>query len=417
VRAPTRKRISPASLFFVLAVSAWACGAPPDAWTQWGGPQQDFCAPAGELASSWSESGPKTLWNRELGDGYSAILFENDRLYTMYRSGTEEVVVCLDAGNGETIWKQGYRQELHPNHLGGYGHGPRATPLISGELLFTIGIAGRLHALNKDDGKVVWSRELLGEDLGGTFQGHGYSSSPMAYNDMVIVPVGGAAGLVAFNQKDGSVRWKSVGFRNSFSSPRLVELAGEPQILVFMAEELIGVNPNDGAVRWRYPHVNQWGHNISVPVVVDGETIFLSSPQTGARGIRLTRKEEAIEVEEVWSQRRIQFYHVSSVRDGDWVYGSSGMMAPAFMTAINIRTGEIGWRERGVAKANCVEADGKLVILDEDGVLYLATASPREFVVHASTQLFDEVAWTVPTIVGTTLYVRDNKRILALDLG
>ena len=94
-----------------------------------------------------------------------------------------------------------------------------------------------------------------------------------------------------------------------------------------------------------------------------------------------------------------------------------GMTSPAFLTAVNARTGEIAWRERGLAKANCVGADGKLVILDEDGKLVLATATPEKLVVHAETQLFDGLAWTVPTIVGTTLYVRDTERILALDLS
>ena len=154
-----------------------------------------------------------------------------------------------------------------------------------------------------------------------------------------------------------------------------------------------------------------------MPEVTGGDTIFLSSPQIGARGLRLAREGEKIEIEEVWSSRRIQFYHGSSVLIGDWVYGSTGMMTPAFMTAVNIRTGEIGWRERGFAKANCVEADGKLVILDEDGMLYLATATPEALVVHSKTQLLDEVAWTVPSIVGNIMYVRDNVRILAVDLG
>ena len=71
----------------------------------------------------------------------------------------------------------------------------------------------------------------------------------------------------------------------------------------------------------------------------------------------------------------------------------------------------------GFGKANCVEADGKLVILDEDGVLYLASATPEELIVHARTQLLDRVAWTVPTIVGQTLYARDSRRIMAIDLG
>ena len=119
----------------------------------------------------------------------------------------------------------------------------------------------------------------------------------------------------------------------------------------------------------------------------------------------------------MWHSRRIQLYHASAMVDGDWVYGSSGVTAPAFMAAVNSRTVEIGWRQRGFAKANVVAADGKLVILDEDGVLYLATATPEELVVQARTQLLDRTAWTVPTIVGTILYARNRKQILAVDLG
>ena len=387
-------------------------------WLQWGGPGQDFKAPSGALASSWPEDGPKKLWSRSLGEGYSAILVDDGRLFTMYRTDGKETVACLDAKTGETVWEHRYDHSPANDHAYGFGAGPRSTPLIAGDLLFTIGVAGRMHALNKNDGKVIWKAELWGDRFGGNVRGHGYSSSPVAYKDTVIVTVGGEnAGIVAFDQRDGSVKWKALNFKNSHSSPRIVDVAGERQLVVFMADELIGVNPDNGELRWRYPHVNQWGHNISMPTVLDEETIFLSSIQVGARGIRLTRDGETIEARQTWSERRIQFYHGSTVRQGDWVYGSSGSMGPAFMAAVNIRSGEIGWRERGFAKANCVGADGKLIILDEDGMLYLARATPEELVVLDKTQLLNKVAWTVPTIVGTTMYVRDNERILAVNLG
>jgi len=386
-------------------------------WLQWGGPERDFQAPAGEIASSWPEAGPEKLWSRDLGDGYSAILFEAGRLYTMYRDDKHEVAICLDAATGETIWEYRYEQPLGEKHLTGYGSGPRSTPTIVGKLLFTVGITGKMHALNKNDGRVVWSRDLLAE-FGGTHQGHGYSSSPVAHKRKVIVQIGGDGGsLLALDQQDGSVQWKALSLNNSYSSPRIVQIGGSPQLLVFMAQELVGVDPDSGKLIWSYAHANQWGHNINMPAVVGEDTIFLSSPQTGARGLRLTREGESVQVEELWSSRRIQFYHVSSVQQGEWVFGSSGMMSPAFMTAVNVRTGEIAWRERGMAKANCIEADGKLLILDEDGVLYLASATHEELTVHARTQLFDGVAWTVPTVVGDTLYARDKKQILALNLG
>ncbi len=394
-----------------------AAAPPSDGWTQWGGPGGDFRAPARGLATRWPEGGPETLWRRELGDGYSAILFEDGRLYTMYRAGDEEVVICLDAETGETVWERRYRHAPYQGHRG-YGTGPRSTPLLAGDRLFTVGITGKLQGLSKDDGTVFWSRELWGDEFRGNRLGHGYSSSPVAYKDTVIVTAGGDnASLVALDQSTGEVRWRALSFANSHSSPRLVQLAGERQLLAFMAEELIAVDPDTGALRWRYPHGNQWRHNISQPLVAGGDTVFLSSPQAGARGLRLSRDGEAIRVEELWHSRRIQLYHASAVLSGDWVYGSTGVTSPAFLTAINVRTGENGWRRRGFAKANVVEADGKLVILDEDGVLYLATATPEELVVHARAQLLGRVAWTVPTIVGETLYARDRKQILAVKLG
>ena len=406
------------SLIIAGAIPAPGGDAAPTVWSQWGGPNQDFIAPAKRLATSWPEGGPEKLWSRALGEGYSAILVEGGRLYTMYRAGDKEAVICIDARTGDTIWEYLYEQAPHQRHQQGFGNGPRSTPLIAGDLLFTIGVAGRMHALNKNDGKVLWSHDLWDEDFDGTILEHGYSSSPVAYKEMVIVPVGGDnAGLVAFDQQNGDVKWKSPGFKNSYSSPCIVEIIDEQQLLVFMGEELIGLNPDNGELRWRYPHANQWGHNINNPAVAGGDTIFLSSPQAGARGLRLTRDGEAIKVEEIWSTRKIQFYHGSSVRNGEWTYGSSGTMGPAFMVAVNIRTGEVGWRERGFARANCVEADGKLVILDEDGMLYLASATPEKLVVHSRTQLLERVAWTVPTIVGTTMYVRDQTQILAVNLG
>jgi outer membrane protein assembly factor BamB len=358
------------------------------------------------------------LWSRDLGEGYSAIVVESGRLYTMQRKGDEEVVVCLDAATGETIWETPYAASPAEGHVHQFGAGPRATPLVAGDSVYTIGVSGRLNALEKQTGKIVWSQDLWGSELGGNKLDHGYSSSPIDYKDTIIALVGGKdASIVAFDKKSGKAAWKATGFENSYSTPRVLDVDGEQQLVTFMAEHLVGVDPDDGKVLWQYPHTNTWKQNISMPVMADANTLLLSSPEAGAKGLRLTHEEGKTKVEEIWSTRKIQFYHVTTVRDGDWVYGSTGTREPTFMAAINIKTGEIAWRERGFAKANCVMADGRLIILDEDGNLALAQASPKGLSVLSRTQLFDEVAWTVPTVVGRTLYVRDKSKILALDLG
>jgi prepilin-type processing-associated H-X9-DG protein len=404
------------ALLAVFALASVAVGqGSSTSWTQWGGPGQEFRATSSGLATEWPEDGPRKLWSRDLGDGYSAILVEDSRLYTMYRSEDKESVICLDASNGKTIWEQSYDHAPHEGHVTQFGTGPRATPLIDGDRIYTIGVAGKMHALNKKNGTVLWSHDLWTEFAGNKLQ-HGYSSSPIAYKDTIITLVGGEGqSIVAFNKKDGSVAWKGLDFTNSYSTPKIFDVGGQDQLITFMAEALIGIDPANGELQWEFPHANQYGQNVAMPVMVDGH-LFLSSIEAGAKGLKLTRDAGKTKIEEVWSTRKIQFYHVSTVRDGDYVYGSTGSQV-SFISAVNVKTGEIAWRERGFAKANVLFADGRLIILDEDGKLALTTASPTGLTVHSQVELMEKVAWTVPTIVGKTMYVRDKVHIMALDLG
>ncbi len=417
-RIPETTGVVIVALALALALPLAVFAESTENWTQWGGPRHDFKAPAAGIAASWGEHGPKQLWSRQLGDGYSTILVEDARLYTMYRAGDQEAVICMHAATGETIWEHRYDHDAHQGHITQFGTGPRATPLISGDRIYAIGVAGMMHSLTKDTGEVVWGHNLWGEVFAGNKLPHGYSSSPIEYHDTVITLVGGEGkSIVAFDKNDGSVVWQSMSYKNSYSTPQILEVDGQEQLLAFMAKELVGVDPSTGDELWRYPQENQWEQNINPPTLVDGQYLFLSSTQVGARGLKLTNNGGKTEVEELWSSRKIQFYHVTSVNDGDWVYGASGARSPAFMSAVNVKTGEIPWRKRGIGKANSVYADGRVIVLDEDGKLYLTTATPEDFVVHSEVELLDRVAWSAPTIVGKTMYVRDKIRIMALDLS
>jgi hypothetical protein len=110
--------------------------------------------------------------------------------------------------------------------------------------------------------------------------------------------------------------------------------------------------------------------------------------------------------------------HIGTViRIGDYAYGASGDFGPAFITAINVKSGQEAWRDRSFARSTFVYADEKLIILDEDGTLGLATISPRGLKVLTRADVLTRTSWTVPTLVGTRLYVRDRKDMLALELG
>ena len=122
-------------------------------------------------------------------------------------------------------------------------------------------------------------------------------------------------------------------------------------------------------------------------------------------------------VEEVWASQRVRIHFGNAVRIGGRIYASNGDMGAAPFAAIDIKTGEMLWRDRSVTRSTLVGAGNQLVLLDEDGNLALATPGESGLQVHGKVQLLEERAWTAPTLAGTTLFVRDRHRIMALDLA
>jgi outer membrane protein assembly factor BamB len=395
--------------WLALSITATA-----QSWPQWGGPQRNFMVEAKGLAETWPTGGPKRLWSRELGEGHSSIIAEADRLYTMYSKGEQEFVIALDRATGKTVWEKSYaapttRLKLFTER------GPHATPLIAGNLLITVGVTSKLQAFEKQTGVVVWSHDLWRE-YGGTVKDRGYSCSPLAYKSKVIVAVGGAGqSLMAFDLKTGAVVWKKQSFRLSFSTPTLINVDGQEQLVMAFADDVVGLDPNNGDLLWRHPHPCQ-GFNITAPVWGSDNILFISSAyECGSRSLLLRQAGGKTVVKELWANQRMRVHHGTIIRLGELVFGSNGS-GPAPLTAVNVKTGEVVWQDRAFPKANFVYADGKLILLDEDGQLALTSLSPQGLKVLAKAAVLENTAWTPPTLVGTNLYLRDRRMIVALDL-
>jgi outer membrane protein assembly factor BamB len=252
-----------AMILWLSCVSGAALAQTVD-WAQWGGPARNFKSAVTGLATSWPEGGPRKLWSRVLGDGYSSIAMQGGRLFTMYRKGAQDIVVALDAATGKTIWEYAYDAPFWKEQDMSNGPGPHATPLVVGEYVFTTGATGKLHCLNKQTGKLVWAHDLFRE-FNGTVRPNGYSCSPLAYQNTVIVMVGGAGNaLMAFNQKDGTVVWKKHDFKNSTSSPLLINVDGHEQLVAFLYGEIVGLDPANGALLWQHPHQTDYG--VGLPI-------------------------------------------------------------------------------------------------------------------------------------------------------
>lgn len=344
-------------------------------WPQWGGPHRDFKSDAKGLAASWPSAGPRRLWSRALGEGYSSIAVVSGTLYTMYRRGDREVVIALEAESGKTLWERAYEapfivvgreaeivEEYHLER----GLGPHSTPLIVGNYLFAAGATG--------------------------------------------------GSIMAFNQEDGKIVWQRHDYHHAYASPSLIDVDGEDQLVTFMRDWLIGVDPDNGDLRWSY-RVKGNGTNVSTPVWGPGNLLFMSAHYgVGTRVLRLTRAAGETRVEEVWRSPRVRLHFANAIRIGEVVYGSSGAFGPAFFTAIDVTTGNIIWQDRRLARASFIYADGRFIMIDEDGTLVLATPSAEGLNIHSQLELLQGNAWTIPTLVGKILYVRDRKTILALDL-
>ena len=407
------------TLGLLLGTAAAYAQAP--GWPQWGGPNRDFKPAVRGLAPTWPASGPRALWSRPLGDGYSAIVTDGTALYTMYRpaKGGTEAVVALDSATGKTLWEHSYDAAHAPSMDMEYGPGPHSTPLLAGDRLFAVGVTGKLHAFDRRTGKVAWSHDLIGE-LKGKAPGRGYSCSPIAYGSNVILTVGGGPGqaLVAFDQATGKIAWKNASFDPAPSSPILINVSGQEQLVVFHAEGVGGFDPKTGAALWDHPHKTSWGLNISTPVWGEGNLLFISSAYgSGSRALRLNQSGGKTTVQELWANNKMRIHIGNAIRVGDHVYGSSGDFGPAVIAAVELKTGDMPWQERGFSRASFILADGKLLILDEDGTLALATATPAGLTVHAKADVLSGRCWTAPTLAGTRLYLRDRAQIKALELG
>jgi outer membrane protein assembly factor BamB len=388
-------------------------------WTQWGGPHRNFQTEASGLKDRWPAGGPKIMWKRPLGEGYSSPAVENNILYTMYGRPREEVVLACDAATGKTLWEHATPMDFRSDAASDMGNGPYSTPLIAGDRLFTTGVAGRLQSIDKKSGKLLWTQQLW-LDHKGTRLMYGYSSSPIAYRETVIVPVGGRGkAVMAFRQQDGSVAWAKNNFDNAYSSPLLIDVDGLEQLAVLMDGAVFGVNPQNGDLQWETPFQASYGIAVATPVWGPDNLLFFSAEyDAGAKVMHLQRDGLHTKATEVWASNRLRLHHGNAMRIGDTVYFSSGGKGSvAILTAVDVRSGKILWQDRSVPKATFVWADKKLITLDGDGNLMLAQPSPEGFKIVAKAELLTSLSWTPPALVGTRLYIRDRRNMMAVDLG
>ena len=395
----------------ILSLSTVASNRAFDDWPQWRGTKRDGISVERGLLKSWPAAGPPVAWRATgAGEGYSSFSAANGRLYTLGARGGTEYLMAYDANSGKKLREIAHGRRFNNDR----GDGPRSTPTVDGDRLYTFGASGDMSVVEAATGKVFWKANLL-EKFGGSNIQWGLSESPLVLSDRILVSPGGrGAAIVALNKTDGSVIWKSLGDEPGYSSAVLHEASGVREAIYFTAERALGVDVETGKLLWSYNQVANQTANIATPIV-RGNHVFLSSAYgTGAALLELTPAPNKVTARQVYFTRDMRNHHASSVLVGDHLYGFSD----AILTAMKFDSGQVAWRDRSVGKGSVIFVDDRLYLYSEQGVVGLAEANPAGYREHGRFQIRAGglPTWSHPVVSNGKLFIRDQDNIYAYDV-
>jgi outer membrane protein assembly factor BamB len=384
-------------------------------WPQILGPSRDGLSPETGLVSSWPAKGPRLVWQHEVGDGYSGPAVSGAALILFHRVGGDEVDERLDAATGKSVWRFAYATAY--NDQFGKGDGPRATPLIAGGRVWTLGAAGVLTCVSLDNGNKLWQRDLLTDyrPAPGFF---GVGTSPLLEDGKLLVNVGAVgAGVVAFDLATGKELWKSTGQGASYASPVAATIDGVRQAIFFTRDGVLSLDPATGATRFskRWRSRLNASVNAATPLVSGDLLLVTASYGTGALLLRCRRDG----AEEVWhSDRVLSSQYVTPVLRNGFVYGCDGRADAGTVTlrCLELETGRERWSKESFGCASITIADGKLILLTESGDLALAECTPDGYHEWARASLLNGPVRALPALSAGKLYARDNRRLACWDL-
>jgi outer membrane protein assembly factor BamB len=400
-------------MLLVLFASAGPAAAAD--WPEFLGPRRDATSAEPGLATSWPEKGPRLVWHKDVGAGYSGPVVVGDRLILFHRQDDREVVECLNARTGERVWKFAYPCDYEDGF--GKGNGPRSTPLVAGGRVYTLGVAGLLHCLTLTDGKKVWARDLLKEyQVPQSFFGVG--TSPALEGGLLLVNVGGKdAGVVAFHKDTGKEAWRATDDGASYSSPVVTSIGGTRHAVFFTRQGVVLLDPRDGTVRYRkrWRSRNNASVNAAAPVAAGDLLFFSACYETGALLLKVGKGK----VEEVWSgDESLSCHYNTPVHYRGHLYGIDGRQeSGARLRCVDLKTGKVCWTKESFGCASMVLAEGRLIALTERGDLVLLEATPEGYREKGRAAVLNAMPCRAEVALsGGRLYARDQRQLGCWDL-
>ncbi len=413
-----------------------------DDWPNWMGPARDNEWRETGIAKAVPAGGFKVLWRAKVEGGYAGPAVAAGRVYvTDYVSkddvkvdnfqrkeytGTERVL-CLDEKSGKELWKH----EYPVRYTISYPAGPRCTPVVEENRVYTLGAEGDLICFNTQDGKVIWKKQLR-EEYNTKAALWGYASHPLIDGQKLIVLAGGKGShVVALDKLTGKELWRSLSApEQGYSPPTIIEANGVRQLLIMRPDAISSINPETGKEYWSVPYTADNGSIIMTPVRWR-DHLFVGGFNGRNLMLRLNEKEPGATVE--WQDEKqlgMSPVNVQPRMDGDVMYGfdaSGELMALAMPSGERIwkTSAPVGPRKEGSGTAFLVKQADRYWMFNERGEIVLAKLSPKGYEELGRTKVIEptnnafgrKVVWCQPAFANKHMYVRNDAECICVDLS
>ncbi len=380
-------------------------------WPGFRGRNRDGIVHGTRIATDWDTSPPVELWRRSVGPGVGSFSVRGPQIFTQEQRGEQETVSSYLLATGEPVWRHADPVRFWDSHAGA---GPRATPTVAGDRLYTLGGTGLLTALDAQTGRRLWVRDVATEhDVASS--GWGFAGSPLVVDQVVIVAAIGT--LAAYDTETGAPRWAAPDGGDSYSSPQFVTLDDVPQVLLLTADGVTSVAPADGEVLWTH------GWAVSSRVVqpaltASGDILVGAAGFSGLRSVSATRatgKHGGWTTEVRWTTTGLKPYFNDFVAHERHAYGFDG----SILASVDLETGERAWKRGryGHGQLLLLADQDLLLVLSEQGDLALVDATPTGFTERARAPAIAGKTWNHPVLVGDILLVRNTEEMAAFRLS
>lgn len=413
----------------LVALSATAVAAADWPWLY--GPRRDHTSDQKGLLRTWPQEGPKVLWTVPMGVGFGGPAVSGGNVYLLDRDEkVGDTLRVLDLASGKELWTFAY------DAAGSFMFaGSRTMPTVDGELVYTVGPMGDLHAISTKTRKPVWHKNIW-KDFGGGAELPRWAivQNPLIYGDALIVaPQTAEAGVVAYDKLTGALKWKSAALSGipGYVTPSIVKVAGEDHLVMITAAagrgrtakggSVNGLDPKSGKVLWTY---TDWQCIIPVPQALDageGRVLVTGAYGAGSVMLKVDKKGDAYAVSELFKNLDFGAHTQPPVFHGGHFYShytinerSDGLVAMGM-------DGQIKWKtdqQPPFVRGGSVLADGLMLMTDGNTKLYLVEPSPAGFKPLASAVILEPGDnWAPLALVDGKLLVRGQKELKALQVA